>query len=243
MAEVARLWSSFAAARSRSSRCSFISWPARFLAVRSASRAFFSPLMAARRSRKAPPLLRQCLQLPFQRLDLRLGVGDVLPVGLHRPLLLGPVAGEVRAQGAQVRGAAGRRLPLGGQSRQGALLGADLLRQGAGLLQQLRLAGEGGLRPGAQVRGGGFLSLDLLLSGGDALFVVRQPAGQTRQLAGQVLQVFLQRAQQDVKMALGALQPEDLVLRLTALGLRRLQLVLGRRRAPGPRPPPPSGRR
>lgn len=55
MAEVARFWSSLATARSRFSRFSFISWPARFLAVRSASRAFFSSVMAASRCRKAAP--------------------------------------------------------------------------------------------------------------------------------------------------------------------------------------------
>ena len=52
-------------------------------------------------------LLRQRIQLRSQRRDLRLGVGDVLPVGLHRPLLLGPVAGEIRAEGPQVPGAPG----------------------------------------------------------------------------------------------------------------------------------------
>ena len=178
-------------------------------------------------------LTGQFLQGGPQVRGLRLRGGDVLPVGLHHLLLLLPVPGEVRAQGPQVRGAADRGVPLGGQGRQVALSPADLLRQGAGLGQQLRLAGEGLLRPAPQVRRSGLLPVDLTLGGGGAPLIVLQPARQALQLAGEVLHVLLQRAQQQVVLSPGALQPQDLVLCLAALGLRRLQLILGGGQLPG----------
>ena len=176
---------------------------------------------------------RQLLQRRLQSGDLFLRGGDVPAVGLRHLLLLLPVTGEIRAQRPQVRGAADRGLPLGGQGSQIALPAADLLRQGAGFLQQLRLAGESRLRLGPRFRGGGFLPVDLRLGGGGPGVVVRQPSGQALQLAGEVLHALLQGAQQEVILALDTLQPQDLVLRLAALGLRGRQLVLGGGQLPG----------
>ena len=76
-------------------------------------------------------------QFRFPPGDLSVGLVDVPLVGPDRLLLLVPVPGQALRQLPQVGGTADGGLPLGGQSRQIGLLSADLLRQGAGLGQQL----------------------------------------------------------------------------------------------------------
>ena len=176
---------------------------------------------------------RQLLQRRLQSGDLFLRGGDVSAVGLRHLFLLLPVTREIRAQRPQVRGAADCGLPFGRQGSQIALSAADLLGQGTGFLQQLRLAGKSRLRLGPRVRGGGFLSVDLHLGGGRPGVVVRQPSGQALQLAGEVLHALLQGAQQEIILSPDALQPQDLVLCMAALSLRGLQLVLGGGQFPG----------
>ena len=95
------------------------------------------------------------------------------------------------------------------------------------MLQQLRLAGEGLLCLGAVPGGQSLLLRHGLLRLLPTAGVVLQTAGQALQLSFQVFQVLPQGAEQTVIVVLGTLQPQHLVFGLTALGLRRLQLVLG----------------
>ena len=76
-------------------------------------------------------------QFRFPPGDLSVGLVDVPLIGPDRLRLLVPVPGQTLRQLPQVGGTADGGLPLGGQSRQIGLLSADLLRQGAGLGQQL----------------------------------------------------------------------------------------------------------
>ena len=147
-------------------------------------------------------------------------------IGLHGLLLLPPVSAKVLRQAAQVLRPSGGGLPLGGQGRQLLLFPGDLLRQGVGLGQQLRLPRQGLLRLGPERRGLGLLGGHQLLRLRGPPGVVRQTACEALQLALQILPALPQGAQEDVKVVPGALQPQDLVLGPAALALRRLQLVL-----------------
>ena len=147
--------------------------------------------------------------------------------GFHHLLLLSPAAGQVLCQTPQLRSPAGGGLPLRPQSSQAALGGTDLLRQSVGVLQQLRLAGESLLGLGAILGGQSLLLRHDLLSRRRPLSVVFQAAGQALQLPFQILQILPQGAEQNVVVVLASLQPQHLILGLAALGLRRLQLVLG----------------
>ena len=159
--------------------------------------------------------------------DLGGGLVDVGLIGQEGLLLLPPAPAQVPGETAQVRRPAGGGLPLGGQGRQLLLLPGDLLRQGVGPGQQLRLPVQTLLRLGAEGRGLSLLDGDLRLRLLGPPGVVRQPAGEARQLTLQIFQILPQGPQKNVKVILRALQPQHLVLGLTALALRRLQLVLG----------------
>ena len=75
-----------------------------------------------------------------------MGGVDIVLIGPEDLLLLGAVAGKALRQLPQVGGPGQSGLFLGLQSGDGAFFGGDVLRQGVGLCQQLRLAGKGLLR-------------------------------------------------------------------------------------------------
>ena len=173
------------------------------------------------------PLPAQLVGGIFAAGDLRLGLGDGVPVLLYQVLLVLPAAGELLPQVLQVLEPSGGGVPLRGQSCQAGLFLSDVLGQRAAALQQLRLARQLFLRLGPVLFRQGLLAFHLRLGGGGAGGVVLQPSLQGRQLSGQVLLVLPQSAKQQGKVVFRTLQPQHLVLGLTALALGHLQLILG----------------
>lgn len=164
--------------------------------------------------------------------DFLPGRGDgalIPPEGL---LFLRAVSGEILTQLPEIRGAAGGSLPLGRKGRQIGPAGADALRQLPGLGQKFRLSGEDGLCLCPEPGSSSFLRRHRLLRRFCPRFVVSQSACQGFLFPGKVIQILPQRGQQKIKVVLPALQPQHLVLRLTALALGGLQLVAGSGKLP-----------
>ena len=123
-------------------------------------------------------------------MDFTFRLVNAILIGLDGPLLLGAVPGQLLRQTPQVRPAAFRSLFFGPQCGQSGFFSGDLLRQGAGLGLQLRLAGEQLLRLCPEFLGQSLLFLDPLLRLGRTADIVLQPSIQALPFPCEVLLIF-----------------------------------------------------